>query len=167
MNRLIRVIVGLINRGLVLTRRTRLIHNRQEELYDSTANKDELLEPFREGHGHRGREVYLIGPRVSSDGIGRDEEVVEYMDRQRVQTEIKQHVLRRCDCGAVIMQGSWILGTCTVCARVLCQQEGCAARCEYCGALTCKRHSVKFGERSFCSRHQWYGLWLRWWGMLG
>jgi hypothetical protein len=130
------------------------------------AGKDELLEPFREGTGHRMREVHVIGPPASSDGIGWDLEQVDYMEDQRVQTSVKYRQARRCDCGALLDYKNSVLGTCSLCSRVVCKQEGCSARCERCGVLVCARHVVRIHKHNFCTRHKLYGLWLCFWGLL-
>jgi len=139
---------------------------RQEDIYESSASKHELVEPLREGTGTRKREVHAIGPWASSDGVGWDKERVEYVDGQRVQTTVEYSQARRCDCGAVLAYQNYVLGTCRICSRVVCKHEGCAARCDRCGALVCTRHCVHIGEHTFCTRHRAYGLWMRFWGVL-
>lgn len=166
MNWFMHMMAVLFRRAVALARRRTRSHRWQEELYDSMADKDELLEPFQEGTGHRQREVHVIGPTASSDGIGWDQELVEYMDDQRVQTSVTYRQARRCDCGAVLAYDNSVLGTCRACSRVVCKQEGCAARCERCGVLVCARHAVRIREHTFCPRHRFYGLWLCFWGLL-
>jgi len=138
----------------------------QEDMYESGSSKDELLEPLREGTGTLRREVHVIGPRASSDGVGWDKERVEYVDGKKVTTTVEYSQSRRCDCGAVLAYGNTVLGTCSVCSRIVCKAEKCAARCDRCGALVCTSHCVHIGEHSFCTRHRAYGLWMRFWGML-
>ena len=152
--------VGMPPQGRDLSRRQR------EDLYASNRGRDDDAAAVHERGGTRTRNVHVIGPPASSDGVGFDQEEVEYMTGEMVQTKVKYDGFRRCDCGAVLGFGNSVLGTCAVCLRLVCKQEGCSARCERCGALVCARHAACLKKHTFCSRHRAYGLWLMFWGCL-
>jgi len=163
---LVERIAGLLRActDALLSRRTSRWH--QEEIYESRGNKEEFFESLRAEGGGRTHTLQAIGPAASSDGIGWEEEDISYTDEDMVQTNVKYRLSRRCDCGSILSHDNMVLGTCSVCSRVLCRQEGCGARCERCGALVCRRHSQSFGEHMFCSGHRYHGLWLLFWGAL-
>ena len=163
---LLNIIVELFHRAAVIIRRRRLSQRRQEDLYESGGDREETLSTLRNAEGFRRRTVHVIGPRVSSDAIGYEDEQVQYVDDDNVQTEINYKVSRRCECGALVTHDNWMLGACNICGRALCGAKGCGERCEKCGDLVCRRHTVRFGKHTFCSRHRWYGWWLMFWGCL-
>ena len=127
---------------------------------------EEMLSAFREGGRGRTRDVHVIGPLASSDGLTWDEDEFDYTEDGRVITTVKYNDVRRCDCGAVLCYGNQALGTCRVCSRVVCKDENCGSRCEHCGDLVCGRHAVRIGGHNFCSRHRMHGYWLAFWGLL-
>ena len=133
---------------------------------DGALDRENALDGVRVRGGTRTREIYVIGPRASSDGIGWDDDRIEYVDERNVARIRHFKGMRLCDCGAVLAFGNTLLGTCLLCGRCVCSREGCSARCSRCGALVCQRHAAKFGERVFCLRHSWLGWWLRFWGCL-
>jgi len=125
--------------------------------------RENALDGVRTHGGHRVREVYVLGPRASHDGIGLDDDRIQFMDENAVQWDVRFREIRSCDCGALIGFGNSLLGVCR-CGRTVCQQKGCGHRCQWCGSLACSTHSVRSGERCFCLRHSWCLLWLRFWG---
>lgn len=147
-------------------RRSRPTRWRQEDLYSGAADKDEELTRVRELGGKRVRTVYVIGSEASMDGVSHDTEVIDYWSDEHVQTKVNYHEIRRCDCGALMAGDNLALGTCSVCLSVICHAEGCSARCERCGDLVCKRHSIRLKEHTFCSHHRMSGYWLAFWGLL-
>jgi hypothetical protein len=163
---LLNLIVELFQRAAVTIGRRRISRQRQEDLYASGGDREETLSTLRNAEGFRKRTVHMIGPRVSSDAIGYEEEQVQYVDDDNVQTEINYRFSRRCACGNLVTNDNWILGACNVCGRILCRAKGCGERCEKCGDLVCRRHAVKFGKHTFCSAHSLYGWWLWFWGCL-
>lgn len=163
----LRAIVELFRRVLNIARREHLSRRRQQEdLYASSRDREDDAAEVRRRGGTRTRNVHVIGPLASADGVGFDHEEVEYMSGDMVHTKVKYDGFRRCDCGAILAFGNGVLGTCAVCFRVVCKQEGCSERCGRCGALVCARHAVRLKKHAFCSRHRAYGLWLMFWGCL-
>jgi hypothetical protein len=150
--------------GLVTARN--VSRRRQEDLYASSRDREDDAAAVRQRGGTRTRNVQVIGPPASSDGVGFDQEEVVYMSGDMVHTRVKYDGFRRCDCGAVLGFGNSVLGTCAVCGRVTCKQQGCSARCERCGALVCRRHAFTLGAHTFCPRHRINGLGLRLWEMV-
>ena len=137
---------------------------RRRGLPAAAEQRDDMLDGVRTHGGHRVREVYVLGPRASRDEIGLDDDRIQFMDENAVQWDVRFREIRSCDCGALVGFGTSLLGACQRCHRTLCTRDGCAHRCEYCGAVVCSRHRVSFGNRTFCSMHAWYGAWLRFWG---
>ena len=138
---------------------------RAERLYDGAAEREEFLAHARQHGGTYERTIHVVAPRASMDGVAFEEEEIGY-DEGDVETKVVVHAWRRCDCGAAIGKTGHLLGTCTICGRVVCTAPGCAARCERCGAVTCRRHSVTHSGRTFCTRHRWLAWWLAYWGAL-
>ncbi len=167
MNWFVNAIAGFVRSFANLLRRRDRQRQRLENLYDSGGDRQAITRPLVENSDGRKRAIYAIGPRASSDGIGGESEYFTYLDEKGTQTEIDYRITRRCDCGALIgYRDVSLLGTCGICARTVCNQEGCAARCERCSMLVCGTHTVRLGNRTFCSRHRWYGLWMMFWGLL-
>lgn len=134
----------------------------QEDLYASASDRDALLDADRDDVRNRERTVQVVGPPVSSDGVAWDDEQIEYWHDERATVTLKLRVTRLCDCGAAIAGETRILGTCSRCARILCNAEGCSGgRCERCGEILCRRHAHAFGDHTFCPRHLLQGLGLR------
>lgn len=161
-----RFFVRIIEKATRPLRRRRWTRQWQEDLYSGGTDRDEELARVRELGGKRVRTVYVIGSEASSDGVSHDTEEVDYWSEEHVQTKVNYHEMRRCDCGALIAGDNLALGTCSICLRVICHAEGCSARCEYCGSLVCKRHSIELNEHTFCSHHRMNGYWLAFWGLL-
>jgi hypothetical protein len=145
-------------------RRSRPARRNQEDVYDSTVAKDAELDSVRRLGGRRVRNVNVIGPEASQDGVAYDREEVDYWTPENVQTSVVWHETRRCSCGSLLRQEAGARGVCSVCIRVVCQ--GCSSVCERCGALTCARDTFRLKKHVFCSRHRAYALWLLFWGML-
>jgi hypothetical protein len=135
---------------------------RQEDLYDSTADRDALLNADQDDVRTRERTIHTVGPAVSADGVAWDEEQLDIWHEDKESIKLKHRVNRRCDCGTLIAGDTRILGTCSRCSCIVCNTEGCASRCERCGSLVCKSHAVTLGEHVFCTRHivNGIGLWL-------
>ena len=144
---------------------------RQEDVYSSASVKDELNRQLRENSGYRKRTVHEIGDFVSSDGIAWDEEQAGYFDGD-VQTEIVHRQARRCSCGEVLGYGNTnIIGICVMCGRTVCtrcsgldDEPKAPPHCEYCSALTCRIHTLRYRGRTYCVRHRLYAWWLIFWG---
>jgi hypothetical protein len=139
---------------------------RQEDIYSSAADRGALLDAGRDDVRNRERSVQVVGPPVSSDGVAWDDEQVEYWRDGKATVTLKHRVARRCDCGAIISGDAKILGTCSHCSRILCNAEGCSARCQAWGALVCREHAFSFGDHTFCPRHRLNGLRLRLWEVI-
>ena len=135
----------------------------QEQLYGSTAAKEEQVETVRRLGGRRVRNVIVIGPEASQDGVAYEREDTDYWTPENVQTTVVYHETRRCSCGSLLRQEAGARGVCSVCLRVVC--PGCSSVCERCGSLVCRSHSVTLKKHVFCSRHRAYGYWLLFWGM--
>ena len=126
-------------------------------------DRDRILGALQQSGGHRMVRRYRIGPPAAVDGVSWQEERVQYLDGL-LQTDIEDHELRRCSCGAVLGGGhDVLLGVCSVCSAPLCSAEGCAGRCSYCGGLVCARHRVEIGGRTYCTRHRWAGYFQAFW----
>lgn len=167
MNWLIHTIAQLFRMVVSLMRRTRLSREWQEDLYESGGDREAVMRHLGEDADSRKRVVHAIGPRASSDGIGGESELFTYVDEEGTQTVIDYRTARRCDCGTLIgYKDVSLFGTCQICARTVCNQEGCASRCEKCGSIVCGRHKVELGGHVFCPHHRLYGLWLGFWGLL-
>lgn len=140
---------------------------RAEDLYTSASRdtRDELLASISRRGGFHRRQVHMLAPPASSDGVAFDEETFDYANADGVPTQVALRQAIRCDCGAVLAYGNNLIGTCSVCGATVCGREGCARRCERCG-LVCARHAVTFGKHTFCTRHRLFAWWLLWWGML-
>ena len=93
--------------------------DKQEDIYTSMIEKEELLTPVRNDQGFRKRIVHVVGSLVSSDGVAWDEEELSYEDEDGIETEVIHREARRCSCGAALgySKGADLLGTCRVCGR--------------------------------------------------
>jgi len=138
-----------------------------EELRRAQEAREEEVARLRNAGGFRQETIHVIGPPASTNGRAYVEDHLGYVDGtdNPVQTTVDYREVRLCDCGAILGRENPALGTCRVCARVLCSKEGCAKRCERCGSMVCVRHAVKLGEKTFCWHCRWHGRWLRWWGV--
>ena len=103
-----------------------------------------------------------VGPPVSADGIGGQQEVIIYA-HGLVPTRLEVHELRRCPCGTVLTGQVFVLGICSVCGVPVCSSPGCAARCCECGATLCRRHAVQARGRMYCTGHRLLGYWSAFW----
>jgi hypothetical protein len=164
---LLRAIRRLVRWAAGAGRQTAPPLRQQEDVYQSAGRTEGLRTETGEEGAFRRRVTHVIGPYVSQDGVGWDEEFVQYVDENATENELLLREIRRCSCGAILAYGKTnLLGTCQICGAVVCTNEGCSARCEYCGSLTCRRHSVRFGKHEFCTRHRALAWWRLFWGRM-
>lgn len=161
----VRILGSLISRATGRGREREAQEREIEEIRRAEQARDAEVARLRNAGGFRQETIHVIGPPASSDGRAYFEDHSSYVDENQVQTSVDYREVRRCDCGAILGRENPALGTCRVCARVLCSKEGCARRCERCGSMVCVRHAVKLGEKTFCWRCRWHGRWLKWWGV--
>ncbi len=167
MNWLINQIVNLLSWMFGGGGRQREELRAREGIYNSAQTRETILGNLAETDDVRESVVQTIGPSASSDGTAFSEDKYKYADENGVLTSIRHIGFRRCDCGGLLGHGNSTIGTCSVCGRVLCNQEGCSAgRCERCGLLICTRHASRQKGHVFCSRCRPVGWWLRFWGVL-
>jgi hypothetical protein len=173
---LARAVGWLVRRATGVKRKEGAQRREAEESPTADETRDKILKGIGAGRAFRQRNIHVVGGTVSQDNVAWDEEHMEFMEN-KVQNVVNYRLLRTCSCGSLFGYGSaTLLGLCQVkgCGRTVCSQQGCGGRCERCGALCCRRHTVRYTvkadekvkEHIFCFDCRWKARWKWFFGVL-